>query len=769
MAFPVIAATSTLKQGAHLLGGTIVFTPASDGLGTVSSGDMLWVVLAASNVGSPLPDAAPNWTPPSGFTNTGTTAAHDADSTFTNIVGKSYWKIAGGSEPSSYTFTISQPSPQTAGGDGGYVAVMFRITGADQVTPIPQSTAAGSVNNGVNVSKTIAVPTYGAAKDRLMCYILVATNSAAGAISSAPPGTVTERVDQTRSGTYSNAFLTIATKTSAVSGNPGSESFTLTNGADLAEGHLGLGIEPGAAADTGSGALAITADAVVSFTGGANEFADTLPLTITSGVAISGFFSDAPPTPVIDLLHRNPDAIGCATYTVALQNRGGARPVANPPLGETLYVVGSPPGLLTTGTLDLLHRPIVVDPDGGYSTVRSITIDDGGVFVLLPTVIGNRIVGNQEAINHYTATGDHLGKFSTEIAADTYAITLHEEQAEVYALGIRLDRRYIEIPFTSLQFSRVLNAAGSASISLGPECCSEIFAYANPWQDEVVIYRNHEVAFVGPLVSLQTGLNGGSLSAKDLYAWMDVRFIENDLHFDTDVATIFKGIFLEALNADPSPNISISTRETGVRAQRDIKGTDFQPASSLLRNLSSTALDFTVIGRKVLAGGLEVFLSPTPLVLHDDAVQGSAEVTKDGSALATDVAVFGANEKAENLPITGRATRAVQKYGLVQRVVTELLTEDTTSANANALARLESMLPNPLRVSASLTPEAGFPFTELIPGKRMDVRLKNGPGCVEVMQDMRLVSVNVSYGVGESGSSEKVLINLSPLGVTDAG
>lgn len=71
--------------------------------------------------------------------------------------------------------------------------------------------------------------------------------------------------------------------------------------------------------------------------------------------------------------------------------------------------------------------------DGTISTVRSITIGpDDGQYILIPTVVGNRVVSNQEAIKHYKQTGEHLGKFKSEDAADSYAESLHEDQAELY-------------------------------------------------------------------------------------------------------------------------------------------------------------------------------------------------------------------------------------------------------------------------------------------------------------------------------------------------
>ena len=63
-------------------------------------------------------------------------------------------------------------------------------------------------------------------------------------------------------------------------------------------------------------------------------------------------------------------------------------------------------GLLVPGTIDPFARPRVDNPDGTYSTLRTITVEDNGRIVFLPTVVGGRVVSPQEAVDHYRRTGD---------------------------------------------------------------------------------------------------------------------------------------------------------------------------------------------------------------------------------------------------------------------------------------------------------------------------------------------------------------------------
>jgi hypothetical protein len=101
---------------------------------------------------------------------------------------------------------------------------------------------------------------------------------------------------------------------------------------------------------------------------------------------------------------------------------------------SALYMLpGQHAGLLRPGNLDLLSRPIVRNPDGSISTVRSITVTGPrGHAYLLPTVVGGRVVPNHVAVQHFQQTGENLGVFANERLADLYAQKLHLQQQRHY-------------------------------------------------------------------------------------------------------------------------------------------------------------------------------------------------------------------------------------------------------------------------------------------------------------------------------------------------
>jgi hypothetical protein len=91
------------------------------------------------------------------------------------------------------------------------------------------------------------------------------------------------------------------------------------------------------------------------------------------------------------------------------------------------------PGLIEKGNIDLNNRPVVKNSDGSISTVKSMSFNDGKNEVLVPMVHPQgRIMNQQESVDHYKKTGQHLGKFKTPEHATSYAIKLHKDQEKLY-------------------------------------------------------------------------------------------------------------------------------------------------------------------------------------------------------------------------------------------------------------------------------------------------------------------------------------------------
>ena len=96
----------------------------------------------------------------------------------------------------------------------------------------------------------------------------------------------------------------------------------------------------------------------------------------------------------------------------------------------------APLGRYGKGNIDLTNRPKYKNDDGSISTVRSMSFNEDGMEILVPTIdydaLGNpRLLSDEEAIDRYHRTGEYLGKFKTVEEANEYAEKLHREQEDM--------------------------------------------------------------------------------------------------------------------------------------------------------------------------------------------------------------------------------------------------------------------------------------------------------------------------------------------------
>lgn len=91
-------------------------------------------------------------------------------------------------------------------------------------------------------------------------------------------------------------------------------------------------------------------------------------------------------------------------------------------------------GFLAPGNIDLNSRPVVRNPDGSISTVRSMSAEFDGREHLIPTISDDgRVLSHDAAIDQYKNTGRHLGIFDNPGNATDYAESLHRDQERMYA------------------------------------------------------------------------------------------------------------------------------------------------------------------------------------------------------------------------------------------------------------------------------------------------------------------------------------------------
>lgn len=86
-------------------------------------------------------------------------------------------------------------------------------------------------------------------------------------------------------------------------------------------------------------------------------------------------------------------------------------------------------GLLEPGNLPIEDRKPLLNADGTYSTMRTITIGIGenGETALIPTVLDGVLLSDEDAIQHFKDTKEHFGIFQDQKLADRYDQHMHED------------------------------------------------------------------------------------------------------------------------------------------------------------------------------------------------------------------------------------------------------------------------------------------------------------------------------------------------------
>ena len=93
-------------------------------------------------------------------------------------------------------------------------------------------------------------------------------------------------------------------------------------------------------------------------------------------------------------------------------------------------------GRTAPGNIDLYERREIPNPDGGISTVYSMSFTDEdpnsprfGKEILVPRADEGRILTEDEAIDKYYRTGRHMGAFDTPQEANAAAEAIHNDYA----------------------------------------------------------------------------------------------------------------------------------------------------------------------------------------------------------------------------------------------------------------------------------------------------------------------------------------------------
>lgn len=120
------------------------------------------------------------------------------------------------------------------------------------------------------------------------------------------------------------------------------------------------------------------------------------------------------------------------------------------------------PQPVVPGNINLLTRPKVAMPDGGYATVRSINLSEDGKHILIPTVVNGKMVSNDEAIVHYHKTGEHMGIYGSDNEAVLAGQLIDASEAQRLVLKDAVERS----PLLKSLYTNILSTFASLDAEL---------------------------------------------------------------------------------------------------------------------------------------------------------------------------------------------------------------------------------------------------------------------------------------------------------------
>jgi hypothetical protein len=188
-----------------------------------------------------------------------------------------------------------------------------------------------------------------------------------------------------------------------------------------------------------------------------------------------------------------------------------------------------PAGQIAEGNIDLTNRPHVKNKDGSISTVRSITIEEDGRYIVIPTVTPwGEVISDKEAIDLYHEEYEHLGVFKTQKQADKFAQKLHESEARKLNGEAEPAKKRIAPSIDAVQYnlSQVLNqieTAGRTGV-ISPSQAVKLKEKIISQTNDEMLYHKYQLAvengqgdaFIQSYAKSQKGHAGAATFAKHI-------------------------------------------------------------------------------------------------------------------------------------------------------------------------------------------------------------------------------------------------------------
>jgi len=327
----------------------------------------------------------------------------------------------------------------------------------------------------------------------------------------------------------------------------------------------------------------------------------------------------------------------------------------------------------------------------------------------------------------------------------------------------------VELPWREISWSRRLQEVSEAQITFpwadcGPAVLQQV-ADVRRWVHELQIWRDSiggdMVEWVGPYAGRsRPNRDDVTFRARDWWSLLERRRLHSTLTaVGVDLATVYAAVANDALAVDNSAGVELAIRATTIIGDRSFSEGEKLRAADLLRELGRNGVDWTMVGRTLLAGGIELPVDALTLLIDEHVLQGNGDETGENDT--NDVTIVG--KLVDDVQTYGYAS-VIDERGVLETVVAASDIEDTLAATAFANATLALAQTGADTWKFQLDPRTQVGLASLVPGARWPVNLPS----LGLITTLRLAQVDVTITKDDGGVSETIECTLQSLGLEEA-
>lgn len=322
----------------------------------------------------------------------------------------------------------------------------------------------------------------------------------------------------------------------------------------------------------------------------------------------------------------------------------------------------------------------------------------------------------------------------------------------------------LEVPVKSVSWGRTLCGISKAVIDVDPPRCTPALASVHAWAHSLVVFRNDERVWEGPIRRRRDSRDGLQITASDVLGWLEARPIDT-ARTATALTTAQMTWAIQQALAPDDPNVLAYLQDlAGLSATRQgdvavVPGD--KRYDSVLTDQTKFGGRWSALGRSIMLWDDTYIIGRLRDLSPENHMEDDVEVIEDGDLLSTDSwarndqGIVARTQIAGHVPVD-------PFYGLVGSVVSSPA-QDAAGVLRTAQAYADRSWPIPLTIevpsNAALRCDAPFPISRLVPGVLIPVTTTTATAR-QVTGTFVLQAVNVSQ---KAGANEQVTVTLAPV------